>query len=188
MKKILILSAVVIAVLATLAVAGYAYAQTQPPATPFPYGPGGMMGGWGGRTGGMMGGRGGGMMGGQWNGQYGPMHQYMIDAVAQAFEMTPEDLQARLNKGDTFWTIAQEKGLTQEQFNTLMKDASAKALKQAVEAGALTQEQADWMQQHMNQMGGFGGGFGPCHDNDDSSYGPGRGPGRQNSRPAQPNS
>lgn len=186
MKKFMIAGVVALVVIASLGVAGYAYAQTQTPLPTTPYGPG-MMGGRGGmmgQHGGMMGGRGG-MMGGQWDGEYGPLHEYMFPAIAEAFDLTPEELQARLDKGDTCWTIAQEKGLTEEQFFTLMKETRTQALQQAVEAGAITQEQADWMLQRMEQMGGFGS----CHG---GVGGARRGPGRWNAQPtqqpAQPNS
>jgi hypothetical protein len=49
-----------------------------------------------------------------------------------------------------------------------MLDAHDKALDKAVEAGLLTQEQADWMDQHMESMwSGNGAGYGGCH----GSYG-----------------
>jgi hypothetical protein len=113
---------------------------------------------------GLNGGKGFGMMGG--HGQ-GPLHEYMVAEFAVAFDLTVETLEARLDAGDTMWTIAQEQGFTQEQFRTLMADARTTAINQAVANGIITQEQADWMLERMSQMmeSGFGPGFGPCHDN-----------------------
>jgi hypothetical protein len=73
MKKYLLVGAVLALVIIALGAAGLVYAQTQTPPTPaFPgYGPG------------MMGGRGG-MMGGYQSGNFGPMHEYMVDAYAEA--------------------------------------------------------------------------------------------------------
>jgi Protein of unknown function (DUF2680) len=115
---------------------------------------GGQYGGYG-----MMGGFG--MMGA---GNYGPMHQYMVEALAEALKLTPEEVQSRIDGGETPWQIAQSQGLSQDQIQQLMLDAHDKALDKAVEAGLLTQEQADWMDQHMESMwSGDGTGFGGCH-------------------------
>ena len=173
MKKILMVSAVVIVALVTLGFAGYAYAQTQQPGNPGGYYGGGMMG----SRGGMMGGRGSGYAGQA----YGPVHQYMVNAIAEALDITPADLQARLDAGDTCWTVAQEKGLTQDEFFTLLKDARTTALAQAVADGVITQAQADWMLERMQQMQDYGAGFGSCPGGMN-----GRGRWNQNSQPAGP--
>lgn len=175
MKKFLAIFAVVLVAVLALGIVGYAYAQTQtPPEFTRPYGQmgPGMMGG---RQGG---GFGRGMMGGQ-TGSYGPMHTYMVDAFASALEMTPEELQAELDAGKTMWTVAEEKGYSAEQFTDLMLQARTEALNAMVAAGAITQEQADWMLQRMQQMqqNGFGPGNCPMHG---GAGGPGRGPSRWN--------
>ena len=168
MKRILIVGSIVLVVLVALGVAGYTIARAQTPAPNFPYGPG-MMGG---RQGGMMGGW---RQGGTWsNGTYGPLHTYMINAMAEAFDTTPEELQAAHTAGKTMWDIAQEKGIDQEKFAQLMLEARTKALEAAVADGVITQAQADWMLQRMQQMG-QNGGFGPCHGG--NFGGSGRGPG-----------
>lgn len=170
MKKSLLVVGIVLAILAALAVAGFALAQKPTPTAP--YGPG-MMGGWGG-----------GMMGG-WRGEdgYGPMHETMQDAIAEALGITHEELEERYAAGDTAWTIAQEKGLTQEEFTKLMTEARSKAFDKLVEDGVLTQEQADWMQGHMGTMtqNSYGFGTGGCMG---GGYDGGRrGPGRWNTQP-----
>jgi hypothetical protein len=154
MKK-WILIGISIAALGALAVAGLvwagtAYAQAQNP--PFPGQPYGMMGG---QYGGY------GMMG-SWD--YGPMHEYMVAALSDALNLTLEEIQTRIDSGETPWQIAQAQGLSQEQTQQVMLEAHDKALDQAVEAGLLTQDQADWMDQHMESMwsGDFSG-FGGCH-------------------------
>lgn len=103
--------------------------------------------------------------------------------MAEALGITPAELEARYSAGDSAWTIAQEKGLTQDEFTKLMKDARSKAFAKLVEEGVLTQEQADWMQEHMGTMmqNGFGTGTGGCMG---GGYGGGRrGPGRWNTEP-----
>ncbi len=156
MKKTLVVVSILVVLLVTLGIAGFAYAQTQNPPTPgAPYRQG-MMGGYGGQ--GMMGGRG--MMGG-FTGQYGPMHTTMVDAVAEKLGLKPEDVQSRLAAGETLWQIASATGLSDDQVRTALQDAHDVALQKAVEAGLLTQAQADWMDQRMEQMWTTSGGM-PC--------------------------
>ena len=170
MKKFLAISAIVVLTVLVLGVVGFAYAQSQtPPAPDKPYGRG-MMGGWGNR------GMGPGMMGRWGSGGNGLMHEYMEDAFAEAFGISHEDLEAKLDAGETMWSIAQAQGLSDDEIAKLMVDARTKALKKAVTDGVLTQEQADWMSQHMQQAQDAGLGPGACH----GSGGPGRGPGRRN--------
>jgi hypothetical protein len=180
MKKLLVIGAVLVVVLLAVGAAGLAYAQTQ---TPYFHNGSGMMGGRSasgqpGNGAGMMGGRmaatpGSGMMGGRggrggWgmmgSSSYGAMHQIMVDALAKELGMTSADLQTALQNGKTPYQLAHEKGLTAAQISSLMQKVHDEALKQAVASGALTQQQADWMDQHMEQMwsNGFGSGVGGC--------------------------
>jgi hypothetical protein len=173
MKKLLIIASIALVAVLTLSVAGFAYAQSQTPQAPTkPANPsaGQGQGGWahgGARPG--MGGRFGGMgtLAGQSAGGLGLMHDEMIATFAQALNITPEELQARLDAGDTLWVIAQEKGLSADQFTQLMQQARSTALQQAVADGTLTQAQADWMQQRMN--GNYPDGYGPGSANCDGS-------------------
>jgi hypothetical protein len=141
MKK-LALSIVIAAVaIIALGTAGFVYAQSTTPQTPVPgigYG-NGMMNGRGGR---------GGMMGQNAAGtQDGWMHDEMIDAFAEKLGISVDDLNTRLANGETMAQIASSKGLTADQFTTLMADARTQAIDQAVKNGTLTQDQADWMKQ-----------------------------------------
>lgn len=179
MKKLVLIGMAVVVALAALGVAGVAYVYAQAP-TPVPgFGPGGMMGGGRGRGG--MGGPG--MMGGYGQtGQPGPMHDYMEAAMAEALGMDQKDLEAELDAGKTMWQVAEAKGLTLEQFQTLMLDARKAALAKMVEDGVITQAQADFMLSRMQggfgggRGGGMGGGRGGC---------PGMGGGRWNTQPTQ---
>jgi hypothetical protein len=156
MKTVILIGVVVIVVLVALGVAGYALAQTvTPPIPDFPFGRGRM-------------GRQGGMMGGWRTGEdgYGPMHEYMEAAMADALGISQDELEKQLDQGKTMWQIAQEKGFTQEQFGELMVEARTDALDKMVAAGVITQEQADGMK---NRMGGMwsrmqqnGGAYGGC--------------------------
>lgn len=181
MKKILwVVSGFMVAVL-VFGVVGFTYAQSQTPSTPeYPYGPGmmddydgygpgfgrGMMGSYGNR--GLMGGYG--MM--DWNGEEGPMHEAMVAAVADALGLTPEEIETRHDAGETLWEIAEAEGLSVEEIQDLMFSAHDAALEDAVANGDLTQEQADWMDSHMEEM--WEGGS-PCGNQDGTSFMPHRG-------------
>lgn len=165
MKKALIFGALAGVCLLALGAAGLAYAQARTPQTPSGGGP---MFGYGY-------GYGGGGMGMMWDGETGPLHEYMTNALAEALGITPEELITRREAGETLWQIAESQGISSEDFPTLVTDARTKALDQAVEDGAITQEQADWMSQHMGP--GFGPGAGYCNGSGMGGYG-GRGHGR----------
>jgi len=154
----------------------------------FGYGPGGMMNGYGYSPGGMMNGYGprgmmngygygpGGMMGGRGTGTgrgAGIMHDYMISAFAKAVGLTVDDVNTRLQNGETFTQIAKAQGFTGDKLTQLVTDVRKAALDQAVAAGVITQAQADLMLEHMNNYTGqgFGPGFGldncPMWDGDE---------------------
>ena len=163
MKKLVLIGVVVIVAVLALGVAGFAYAQEPQPTEPVPFGPG-YGGGMLGRGAGMMG-RGGGMMGRSnqgTEGQYGPMHEYMVGAMAEALGMTDEELDAELAAGKTMWQVAEAKGLSLEDFQKLMIDARTAAFEKMVADGVMTQEQADWMLSRMQGMWGQGGALGGC--------------------------
>ncbi len=177
MKKSIWIPVVLVTLLVSLMAVGYAFAQTETPSTP-EAGPGF----WGNGRG-MMG-AGNGMMGGRWSGVagYGPLHEYIVVAMAEALGMTPENLQAAIDSGKTMWDVAEEQGLSQEQFTELMVTARTDALNQAVEDGVITQEQADWMISRMAQMqaNGFGPGSCPMHGGQGGFHPMGNAQGRWN--------
>ena len=173
MKKILIGALVAVVLFAAFGAAGYVYAQTITPETPNDgYG---RMGGYGGNMGGrggMMGRNNGGMMGYRNNGDGdGILHDAMVAAFAEKLGMSAADLEARLDKGETMYQVAETKGITGDEFFTMMTDVRTQALDQAVKDGTLTQEQADWMKQRGAGRGnGSRGGYDrddcPCLEND----------------------
>jgi hypothetical protein len=162
MKKT-VLIAVGIVTLVALGMAGYAYAQAQVPprqiAPGYGYGHGPEMMGW------------------TEEGEP-PMHDYVFSALAEGLGLTPEELEARHEAGERLWDIAQDQGLTAEELRDLMLEAREGALEQAVSDGVLTQEQADWMLDHMGPR--FAEGYGPGSGHCDGS-GP-HGPGFRGSR------
>jgi hypothetical protein len=197
MKKFWIIGTLAALALIAFGVVGFAYAQSQGSDSPTGtagYGCG-MFGtgsgqGNGGRMGrGMMGNRGYiqdetgcPMVDGDENGttEYGPLHEYMYNAFAQALGLTPEELETRRLAGDTLWDIAQEQGMTAEQFQELMTTARTNAVNQAVADGVITQEQGNFMLERMETM--MGNGVGPGSGLGNGGC-PNFGGGRGNNRP-----
>jgi Spy/CpxP family protein refolding chaperone len=162
MKKLVISIVIVAAIAIVLGTASFVYAQTTTPSTPVP-GAGfgrGMMNGQG-YQGGMMGGQGprGPMANSTAGAQVGFLHDKMIDAYAQKLGISVDELNTRLANGETMAQIASSKGLTADQFRTMMTDARSQAIDQAVKNGDLTQEQADWMKQRGAGMAAGGRGM-----------------------------
>lgn len=117
-----------------------------------PWSPGGMMG-QGGH--GMMMGMGSGMMG------YDDMSP-MLGAVAIALGIDQQTLVSELQSGKTIAELAQENGVDLTTISAALQSAMADHMKSLVDAGVLTQEQADrhlsYMQEHWDTMPMFNGG------------------------------
>ena len=99
-----------------------------------------------------------------------------LEAAAQALNMTTDELTTALQSGKTLEQIAQEAGVDLADVQSAIQAAHATELReriqQAVDAGTITQENADWLLEGLDQgfIGvpgafGFGGphghGFGP---------------------------
>lgn len=122
-----------------------------------------------------------GMMGGLLDGNT------LLDIVAQTLGLTAEEVVAELNQGLSIAELTDQYGADLEAIVSEFNEAHAEALQEAVDAGWLTQEQADWMQQNMEARvnarvsqpwgPGAGPGFGPggCHfDGDEGPAGESR--------------
>jgi CO/xanthine dehydrogenase Mo-binding subunit len=78
------------------------------------------------------------------------MQESMMDALAKALGLSPEELDNRLEAGRSLASIAEEQGQSVEQLRSAWSDAWQEALDAAVKEGQLTQEEADWMRDHMS--------------------------------------
>lgn len=103
---------------------------------------------------------------GSFGGFDGPLHDVMSAAIADALGISVDELDAAEAEGKTAWDLAQEQGLTQEEFAILMSEARSAALAQAVADGTITQEQVDAMQSYGagQQFNGFASGLADCDD------------------------
>ena len=110
-------------------------------------------------------------------GMMGWMHDYVEQALASKLGLTEEQVEDQFAAGKTMYQIALDNGIKQEDLATFMNDVHKEAFANAVKAGVMTQEQADWMLQRM-QNRGFGNGNGttgcPMHNGQGGS-GYGRG-------------
>jgi len=149
MKRILIVVAVVVVALVIFGT-GFAFAQYQA-VSAAGYGPS-MMGRWYPQNGtpvpgqgygpGMMGGRGG-------RGGYGVMQNYVEQALADKLDLTEAKVEEQLAAGKTMAQIALDNGIAQTDLPTVFAEIHKTAFDKAVAAGAVTQAQADWMLQNM---------------------------------------
>ncbi len=143
----MVVSLALVVVLATVVMAQSTTPTT--PTTPTPQQ--GLLGKLG--RGGLLGGR---MFGG------GGWSEY--DSLAKALNLTPTQLFEQLHSGKTLDEIATAQGVDLQKLQDAAQAARLDAMKQsiadAVTAGKLTQEQADWMLKGMENGWGFGGGRG----------------------------
>ncbi|MGB9825091.1 MAG: hypothetical protein ACPLRU_00305 [Desulfofundulus sp.] len=66
-----------------------------------------------------------------------------LDALAQVFGMSADQLKAELQQGKKISDIAKEKGLTMDQLHKKLLDAKIQEIQQAVKDGKITQDKAD---------------------------------------------
>jgi hypothetical protein len=94
-------------------------------------------------------------------GQEGSLHDYMLNAMAEAIGIPAADLEAWLENGETIYQIALDQGIAADDIPALMQAARSQAIAAALADGVITQAQADWMQAHSFGRGGHGQGMGP---------------------------
>lgn len=142
MKKFLLVVSVLLVAVVIFG-AGFVFASQYQPVfaqagTPGTY----ANGGFGGR---MMGGRGG----------YGPVHDYVEQALAEKLGLTEAQVEEQLAAGKSMYQIAIDNGTAEADVAALLESVHKTAFDKAVADGVMTQEQADAMFQQM-QSRGFG--------------------------------
>jgi Protein of unknown function (DUF2680) len=73
------------------------------------------------------------------------------EAVAQLLGMDVDAIHTERLSGKSLAAIAAEKGISKEMLVTAIVDAKREAISEAVQAGTITQEQADYMLQQMEE-------------------------------------
>jgi hypothetical protein len=91
------------------------------------------------------------------------MHEQVWTAVARKLGLTYAELNTALQNGKTVAQLAQDKGVSLEALKTAALDAMKASFAELVKQGAMTQEQADWMLDRVDDMPmfNFDQGFGP---------------------------
>jgi hypothetical protein len=125
--------------------------------------PGGRFGGHGMMPGGRSGGHG--MMPGGRSGERGMMGQPFgmmgfgdqSDIVAEALDMTTEELQAELDAGKSLLAIAEGQGLDETELQAAIQTVVSNRIDEAVAAGDLTQTQADALKARLERENSFFG-------------------------------
>ena len=84
-----------------------------------------------------------------WKQGYG--YTQMLQTKAQILGMTVEELKEELADGKTFSVIAEEKGITSEEFHQKMLITQKERLQNMVEAGIVTEEQVEQRLQLMEK-------------------------------------
>ena len=116
-------------------------------------------------------------------GGYGPMHDYVEEALAAKLGITEADIESALASGKTMYQIALDNGIAESDVTALLTEVHIAAFDKAVADGVITREQADFMLQRMSANGfnssncpmqnGQGGQYGRGMRNNGGQYGPG---------------
>ena len=83
-----------------------------------------------------------------------------IAALAEATDLSVEEIQTRLAEGDRLFSIASDEGVTPTEFFELMSDVRESFLEKARDEGWISGDLYDWMLERMEQVQGFIGGRG----------------------------
>lgn len=149
MKKLFLVGVGFILAVAIFGIAGLVYAQTQePPETQTTDGTASAdtYGGWG------RGSHGFGPMGfGLDEDEAGLLHDYLWPAIAEAFDLTDEQIKAFEIARDTVQNVRED--LTQEEIRAAMQQAMSTAIENALADGAITEEQAERWLERVEQIG-----------------------------------
>ena len=110
-------------------------------------------------------------------GGYGWMHDYVEQALAAKLGLTEKQVEDQFTAGKPMYQIALDNGIKQDDLANFMNEVHKDAFARAVKDGVITQEQADWMLQRMQNMyqNGYGPGNCPMHNGQGAPSGRGRG-------------
>lgn len=100
------------------------------------------------------------------------MHEWMEEALSEALDISHEELDELFAESESREDLAQQLDLSEEDLEAHFEEAHASAIDKAVEEGYLDQDQAEWMEEHMDGMGGWFFGDAPfARWHDDFGYG-----------------
>jgi hypothetical protein len=79
------------------------------------------------------------------------LHNYVVPIMAELFGLSEGEITTAIDSGSTFVDLALAAGYDIEEISALLESVHSQALELAIQDGALTQEQADWV-----KSAGFG--------------------------------
>jgi hypothetical protein len=97
----------------------------------------------------------------------GILEDLIHENLATALGISPAELTARLDAGETLSEIGLSLGFDLETLSEILTQARTDALAQAVATGLIPQEQADWLASHGNQGPAASYGEGTCDSSED---------------------
>jgi hypothetical protein len=111
-----------------------------------------------------------------------PMHDVMVQAVADATGLSVDEIEVRIISGERLVQIALDAGINEADYFELMAEAREAFWAEALENGWISEERYQGMLERRDGEQ-FGPGYGGCHefDTEGDSTG-GRGPGRGRGR------
>jgi hypothetical protein len=87
-------------------------------------------------------------------------HEYLDAAIAEMLEVSVEDLyEIKTEQGFNLKAYADEQGLSEDEFNALRIEILTDAVNLALEDGGITQEKANWVLEHLENIEDYGSWF-----------------------------
>jgi hypothetical protein len=120
--------------------------------------------------------------GGMMGSGYGPMHDYVEQALADKLGITEKDVEDALASGKTMYQITLDNGVKEADVASVLTEVHKTAFDKAVSDGVITREQADFMRQRMT-ANGFNYGNCPMGNGQGNGYGRGMMGGRWGQQP-----
>jgi hypothetical protein len=74
------------------------------------------------------------------------LHNYVVPIMAELFRLSEEEVAAAVDSGSTFTDLAMAAGYDIEEIPVLLQSIHTQAIEFAIQDGAITQEQANWLE------------------------------------------
>lgn len=83
----------------------------------------------------------------------GLLHDYVEAALAEALDVSVEELQSMKNDGLNLRDYAEEQGMTEEELRDMMVEIHTNAINAALADEVITKTQAEWLLDHVENVG-----------------------------------
>ena len=106
---------------------------------------------------------------GTWSSDEPLMHDAMVQALADVTGLSVDEIESHISEGQRLYEIALDAGMDQAAFFDLMQETRESVLADAFDAGLITEEQYQRMQDR-TQDDRYGRGFGGCYQFNEEGY------------------